>query len=58
MAEIKVVEITAELRQIKTMVDGTYSITLNLPEYMVEQVAVMLKWLNCEVHCVIEKKPS
>jgi len=30
--KIKAVEVRAELRQIKTMADGTVNITLNLPE--------------------------
>jgi hypothetical protein len=56
MPDIKAVELTAELRQIKTMVDGTYSITLNLPEYMVKQVAVLLEWLGMEVTGVLSVK--
>ena len=53
MSEIKAVEIRAELRQIKTMVDGTVTITLNLPEDCKEQVKVMLDWLGLELYSVI-----
>jgi hypothetical protein len=51
--EIKAVEIRAELRQIKTMADGTFNITLNIPEYCAEQVKVMLDWLKNEVKIVM-----
>lgn len=53
MSEIKAVELTAELRQIKTMADMTYSVTLILPEYMLEQVKVLLGWLKDEVKVVM-----
>jgi len=52
--EVKAVEIRAELRQIKTMADGTVNIVLNLPEDCKEQVKVMLDWLGLEVGAVIE----
>jgi hypothetical protein len=51
--EIKAVEVVAELRQIKTMVDGTFNVTLNLPEYCIEQVKIMLDWLKEEVKIVV-----
>ena len=50
---IKAVEIRAEIRQIKTMADGTVNITLNLPEDCKEQVKAMLDWLGLEVKAVI-----
>ena len=53
MSEIKAVEVRAELRQIKTMVDGSVTITLNLPEDCKEQVKVMLDWLGLELKGVI-----
>jgi len=56
-SEIKAVEIEAELKQIKTRVDGTVDIVLNLPEYCIPQAKVLLDWLNSMVHCVIEVKP-
>ena len=51
--KIKAVEIRAELRQIKTMVDGSANIVLNIPEDCREQVKVMLDWLGFEVKAVI-----
>jgi hypothetical protein len=51
--EIKAVEIRAELRQIKTMADGTINIVLNLPEDCKEQVKVLLDWLGYEVKAIV-----
>lgn len=50
------VEFEAELRQIKSMADGTYNIVINVPEYCLEQVKVMLGWLNSLVDIVIAEK--
>jgi len=50
---IRAVELRAELRQIKTMADGTANIVLNIPEDCREQVKVMLDWLGLEVKAVI-----
>ena len=53
---IKVLEIEAEVRQIKTlMTDGTYNLILNIPENCRSQVGEMLGWIKCQVHVVIEK---
>lgn len=51
--KIRAVEIRAEIRQIKTMADGTVNIVMNLPEDCREQVKVMLDWLGYEVKAVI-----
>ncbi len=51
--KIRAVEVRAELRQIKTMVDGSANIVLNIPEDCREQVKVMLDWLQLEVKAVI-----
>ena len=51
---IKAVEIRAELRQLKTMVDGSVNVTINLPEDCREQAKVMLDWLHLELHGVLE----
>jgi len=53
VSEIKAVEVRAELRQIKTMADGTVNIVLNLPEDCKEQVKVLLDWLGFELRAVI-----
>jgi hypothetical protein len=50
---VKAVEIRAELRQIKTMADGTVNVVLNLPEDCKEQVKVMLDWLGYELVSVV-----
>ena len=51
--DIKAVEIRAELRQIKTMVDGSANVTLNVPEDCREQIKVMLDWLGLEIKMVV-----
>ncbi|NIR27211.1 MAG: hypothetical protein GWN77_09670 [Gammaproteobacteria bacterium] len=51
--KIRAVEVRAELRQIKTMADGTVNIVMNLPEDCREQVKIMLDWLGMEVKAVI-----
>lgn len=51
--DIKAVEVRAELRQIKTMADGSVNITLNLPEDCKEQVKVLLDYLGLELIVVL-----
>ena len=58
MSDIKAVEIRAELRQIKTMADGTVNIVLNLPEDCLPQVKVLLDWIGLEVGVVIANAPE
>lgn len=53
--DIKAVEIRAEVRQIKTMADGTVNVILNLPEDCKEQCKVLLDWLGLEIKAVIAK---
>jgi len=53
MAEIKAVQVRAEVRQIKTMADGSVNLVLNLPEDCIEQVKVLLDWIGLEVKAVI-----
>jgi len=52
--EIKAVEIRAEIRQIKNMVDGSFNLTLNIPEDCLEQIKVLLGWIPGEIRAVIE----
>ena len=52
--EVKAVEIRAELRSVKTCVDHTVTITLNLPEDMSPQAKVLLGWIGNEVKAVIQ----
>ena len=49
------VEFEAELRQVKSMADGTYNITINVPEYCLEQVQTMMGWLKDLVQVVMVK---
>lgn len=51
--KIKAVEVRAEIRQIKTMADGTVNLIVNIPEDCKEQVKVLLDWLGLEVRAVI-----
>ena len=51
--KVKAVEIRAELRQIKTMADGSVTITLNLGERYREQAKVMLDWHHLIVRGVL-----
>lgn len=50
------VEFEAELRQVKSMADGTYNIVLNVPEYCLSQVQTMMGWLKDLVQVVMVKK--
>ena len=52
--EIKAVEFEAEVRQVKSMADRSYNVTLNVPEYCLPQVQHMMKWLLSQVRVVIE----
>lgn len=60
--EIRAVEFVAEVRQVKTMADGTVNVTLNLPEYckpqaawfmqhqgeIVKEVSVLENWIKLD----------
>jgi hypothetical protein len=50
----RAVEIRAEIRQIKTMADGSINLILNLPEDCMPMVKVLLDWIGLEVRAVIE----
>lgn len=52
----RAVEIEAEVRQIKTMADGSVNLTLNLPEYCMPQAQVLMGWVNEMVDAVIQIK--
>lgn len=51
--KINAVEFEAELRQIKSMADQTYNVTLNVPEYCLPQVKEMMGWLAEQVKVAI-----
>jgi len=52
------VEFEAEMRQVKSMADGTYNIVLNVPEYCLEQTQTMMGWLKEMVQIVMVQKPQ
>lgn len=50
----RAVEIAAEVRAVRTCADGTVNVTLNLPEYCMEQAQVLMGWVRDEVRAVVE----
>jgi len=50
------VEFEAEMRQVKSMADGTYNIVLNVPEYCLPQVQTMMGWLKSLVRVVMARE--
>jgi len=52
--ETVAIEIRAEVRQIKTMADGTVNVILNLPEDCKPQTKVLLDWIGLEVRGIIQ----
>jgi hypothetical protein len=50
--EIKAIEFVAEVRQVKSMADGTYNIVLNVPEYCLPQVQRIMSWLKTMLRIV------
>ena len=53
MSEPVAVEFEAEMRQVKSMSDGTYTIVLNVPEYCLPQVQTMMGWLKSLIRVVM-----
>ena len=47
------VEFEAEMRQVKSMADGTYNIVLNVPEYCLPQVQTMMGWLKSLIRVIM-----
>ena len=56
MSDVVAVEIDAEVRQVKSMVDGSVNVTLNLPEYCIPQAKTLLGWIGDAVKVVIQIK--
>ena len=56
----KPIAFDAELRQVKTMVDHTVNITLNIPEYDLDKVGTLLYCIGDQVHValVVEDEKS
>ena len=55
MESIRAVELEAELRQVKTMADGSVNIVLNIPEQHIDKAQVMLLWLKAYLRVLVEK---
>ena len=51
---VKAVEIEAEVRQVKTMADGSVNVILNLPENCLPQAQVLMGWVREMVTGVIQ----
>ena len=54
MPDVKAIEFVAEVRSIRTMVDGSVNVVLNIPEQCREQAKVLLDWHHLEVRGVLE----
>lgn len=53
MSEPIAVEVRGELRQIKSMADGTYNMIINLPQDVLEQTRALMGWVLDEVKLII-----
>ena len=58
LAEPHVVKFDAELRQIKSMADGTYNLVLNIPEYCLPQTQQRMAWLKGQVDVAVVYQPE
>lgn len=56
LAEPVAVEFEAEMRQVKSMADGTYNLVLNVPEYCLPQVQTMMGWLKSLIRVVMAEE--
>ena len=54
----KAIEFEAEVRQVKTMADGSISIYLNLPEHCREQAKVVMDWHHLVVRGMLTVEQS
>jgi len=45
----------AEVRQIKSMADGSFNLIINIPEYNLEQAQELMGWLRDQVAVAIVK---
>jgi hypothetical protein len=52
------IEFDAEMRQVKSMADGTYNVVLNVPEYCLPQVKEMMGWLKSLVKIVMANEEN
>jgi len=54
MSDPKAVEIDAEVRQVKTMADGSVNVVFNLPEYCMPQAKILMGWVREMVTAVVQ----
>jgi len=50
-----IITFDAELRQVKSMVDGTYNIILNIPEYNLKEVKALMGELKQMVRIALTR---
>ena len=48
----------AEVRQVKSMVDGSWNLTLNIPEYNLKQAQEIMGWMRDQVGVAMVKVRS
>lgn len=58
MAEIKAIEVEAQLWKITSRVDHSYDVTFKIPEYYIEQTQEMMGHLLEEVRILVEFNPQ
>lgn len=51
---VNALEFVAEIRQVKTMVDKIFSVTINLPEYAAPQAAEIMQRVGDMIRIVVE----
>jgi hypothetical protein len=47
------VRFDAEVRQIKSMADGSFNLIINIPEYNLEQAQELMGWLRDQIAVAI-----
>ncbi len=52
------IQFEAEVRQVKSMADHTYNIVLNVPEYCLKDVQVVMAWLGDQVDVAFVNIPD
>lgn len=56
--KIKAVEIRGKIISVRTRVDYSCNVTINLDETNLEQAKQLLGWINDQIHAVIEVIPA
>ena len=53
MSDVLAVEVSAELRQIKSMEDKSYNVLINVGEDQLERVQELMGWVKDQIRLVI-----